>query len=242
MTTADYVKGLSFRYTQPDQPSHKDYWIANSKDEWLDKELENIELPLDNVEMKRRLRPLGFMPRMCTYANAAIINYGVSQLPEGQCYVNVGVWHGFSFLAGIVGNPDKLCIGVDDFSQLGGPQAEFMERFEGVRTKYHEFFLGDYVAYFSRVHSAPIGFYFYDGNHSYADQINGLRLAEPYFADGCIVMVDDTNFDAPYQATMDFLETTKNSYQILLDQKVYEEAGHPTFWNGLLILQKGGTA
>ena len=38
---------------------------------------------------------------MSTFAIGAIINRAVRQLPGGQAYLNVGVWNGFTLLAGM---------------------------------------------------------------------------------------------------------------------------------------------
>ena len=241
LTVAEYITGLRFRFLQPDDPTNKIDWSTDIE-ELLDQELDNIELACENVTMKRRLRPLGLIPRMGTYANAAIINYGVSQLSPDQCYLNVGTWNGFSFLAGMIDNPDKLCIGVDNFTQTGqgNPREAFLERFNAAKSPQHQFVESDYAIYLKTQHTVPIGFYFYDAAHEYVHQLQGLKLAEPFFADGCIIMVDDTNWDAPYQATMDFMESRRSSYRLLLDQKTYDEGAHPTFWQGIMILQRMG--
>ena len=70
-----------------------------------------------------------------------------------------------------------------------------MERFERFRGPTHEFHEMDYRDYFANVHGErPIGVYFYDGDHAYEHQLEGLRVAEPYFTDDCVVFVDDTNW------------------------------------------------
>ena len=239
LAAAEYITGLRFRFLQPDQPTNGIDWKTDIN-ELLDQELDNIELVCDNVAMKQRLRPLGLIPRMGTYANAAIINYGVSQLPPDQCYLNVGTWNGFSFFAGMVENPDTLCIGVDNFTQTGrgNPKDAFLDRFNALKSPQHQFVESDYAAYLKTQHTAPIGFYFYDAAHEYHHQLQGLKLAEPFFVDGCIIMIDDTNWDAPRQATLDFVERSTYSYRTLLDQRTYEDGGHPTFWNGIMILQR----
>ena len=240
LTTADYITGLRFRFLQPLDPNDKIDWNSDAG-EVLDLELDNIELGCENVAMKQRLRPLGLTPRMGTLANAAIINYGVSQLPTDQCYLNVGTWHGFSFFAGMVDNPDKLCIGVDNFTICApykSPNKDaFIEQFNALKSPQHRFVESDYAVYLKTQHTAPIGFYFYDGPHEYHHQFQGLRLAEPFFADGCIIMVDDTNWAAPHQATLDFVERSPHSYRTILSQRTCDSR-HPTFWNGLMILQR----
>lgn len=198
-------------------------------------ELANTVLPTDDNNCYQKLKNLvRTVPKMSTYANAAIINKAVSSMPSGTAFVNVGVWHGFSFLAGIVNNPDRECIAIDNFSQFGGPKDEFMARLHSIRSNNHYFHEMDYKLYFSTIHRAPIGFYIYDGEHSYHNQLHGLEAAEPFFAKGCVILVDDTNDFEPRQATLDFIARHPNRYRMIFNQSTANN-GHPTFWNGIII-------
>jgi len=174
---------------------------------------------------------------MSSYAIAAMINKAVSLMSGESCFLNVGVWNGFTFLAGLVGNSEKSCIGVDNFSEYGGPREEFLERFNKYKCVNHHFHDMDYVEYFEKVHKEEIGFYIYDGNHGYRDQLRGLQVAEPFFSDKCVVLVDDTNWDAPKQATLDFISGSSHNYEIILDKSTSRD-GHPTLWNGLMVFQR----
>jgi len=205
-------------------------------------EVANAKLPEDDLLMKNRLRELLTVPRMSTFAIGAILNKGVSMLREDCCFVNVGVWHGFTFLAALKENPDKICIGIDNFSQWSGaedgnPQVQFQQRFERYKSARHEFYNMDYREYFRAHHSRKIGLYMYDGHHGYEHQLEGLRLAEPFFADECFVIVDDTNWEHPRQATLDFIAQSSKRYVILLDQQTYKHS-HPTLWCGLMVFQQ----
>ena len=77
----------------------------------------------------------------------------------------------------------------------------------------------DYQEYFSRMHQQKIGFYIYDGGHEYEDQLKGLKVAEPYFSDNCMILVDDTNWKDPRQATSILCKTVPHQYKLLLDRK-----------------------
>lgn len=79
------------------------------------------------------------MPKMSTFATGAMLNAAVKKLQEPEAFVNVGVWHGYSLLAAMVGNHEKRVIGVDNFSQFGGPRDAFMERIGAMRSRSHEF-------------------------------------------------------------------------------------------------------
>lgn len=201
----------------------------------------NTRLPEPLRDVRRLLSGLAEIPRMSTLANAALLNAAVRRMEDAHTFVNVGVWNGFTFLSGMAGNAERRCVGIDDFSQFGGPRDAFLERFEAARSSLHSFHDMAYEEYFRGVHDGPIGVYLYDGEHSYANQRRGLEAAEPFFADACIVIVDDTNWPAARQATLDFAAESDFAYELLLDAATAGNQ-HPTYWNGLLVLRcrKGG--
>lgn len=238
MNYSEYIQGISFRFYRPQMKP----WLYRGFSRLLRKfgyslEILNTKLPVDGNEMQERLGDLCEIPKMSTYAIGAMINAGVAKMPREQCFVNVGVWHGFSFLAGMMKNPDKKCIGIDNFSEFGGPREIFNARFNHYKSSNHYFFDIDYQEYFKTVHKEPIGFYIYDGEHSYENQLKGLRTAEPFFADNCIILIDDTNMKTSRWALNDFLSQSPHKYRILLDQATCYSL-HPALWNGVVVLQK----
>lgn len=246
-----FLSGVSFRFVRPDTPlpvSRRALRRSLARIRETGRpgllshigtllEFLNTVIPNDGRSTKRMLMKLCSIPRMSTVAVAAIINQAVACMPEGHVAVNVGVWHGFTFLAALVNNHDKTCVGVDNFATFGGPREAFLERLQAYRSASHLFYDMDYQMYFAQVHSGPIGFYLYDGNHDYVNQLRGLEVAEPFFAEGCIVMVDDTNWSAPRRAVADFMARRPDEYRLLLDVKTRSNC-HPTFWNGLTVFQK----
>ena len=194
-------------------------------------------LPEKQDEYIKILSPILDIPRMSTFAVAAIISRTVREIAQDTAYVNVGIWHGYSLFAGMLGNEKKKVVGVDNFSQFGGPRDYAMNIFEKIKGDNHYFYDLDYGRYFSNVHEGKIGFYFYDGDHSYENQIEGLRVAEKFFAQDSIIMVDDTNWEDPRRATLDFISESSNDYKIILDCGTAWN-GHPTFWNGIILFKR----
>ena len=225
-----YAQGMKFARVEPSEPAAM-LEVYNT----VPPEFESLE---SNMEIAR----LCSIPRMSTYAVALLINKAVREMPDGQCFVNVGVWHGFTFLAGMSGNPGKKCIGVDNFSEFGGPRAEFRERFLAAKSENHSFFEMGYRQYFAAYHrelvDSPIGFYIYDGKHDYQSQLDGLKTAEPFLADGALVMVDDWSWPDPERATLDFIEQSAFNYEPILVVKTASN-NHPTWHNGIGIFRKG---
>lgn len=247
----DYISAIRFRFLQPGFriPIPEDRYerrletiLRRGRIGWLERlgtwfEFINTVLPTDRGDALNKLKMLCRMPRMSSLAIGALIAEAVRCMPEEEAFVNIGVWQGFTLLSGMLTNPCKKCIGVDNFSEFGGPRDAFMNRFLEYRTEIHHFYDMDYETYFSEIHQGFIGFYIYDASHAYSDQLRGLRVAEPFFSETCIVMVDDTNWQEPRQATLDFIAGSRSRYKILLDVKTRHNC-HPTFWNGLIIFQR----
>jgi hypothetical protein len=236
-----FANGFNFRFIRPADPMTRG-WLRVAA--WCRRvglifDLLNTRFPAGADLLRTSLKPICCIPRMSTPAIGALINRGVAQMAPGEVFVNIGVWNGFTLLSGMVTNPDKVCIGVDNFSQFGGPKDVFLTRFKQFRSRDHRFYDMDYKDYFTTVHREPIGFYLYDGEHSYQSQLDGLRVAEPFFGSNCIVMVDDTNVPEPREATLDFLQQSPNRYEMVLDATTSGN-NHPTWWNGVILFRRVG--
>ena len=235
----NFITGISFRFLQPEQRLPKGHGGLKQFLSWFGVYLDviNTRLPPQFPEVHQRLHPALRIPRMSTVAVGAIVNQAVALMPESQAYLNIGVWNGFTFLSGVAGNPDKTCIGVDNFCKFGGPRDAFQRRFTRLRSPKHHFHDMDYEEYLRTVHRGQIGVYYFDGPHTYEHQFHGLRNAEPFFAPDCIVLVDDTNGDAAQRGTLDFISQSSNSYRMLLNQRTSRNC-HPTYWNGIMLFRR----
>lgn len=250
MDYAEYVKGFSFRFIKPYSklPFSDSYYesrlmrilacggmgISEKIGAWFD--LINLKHPKKQNGIRANMKKLVTVPRMSTCAIGAIINRGVAEMKPGEFFVNIGVWFGFTFFSGILGNENQICVGIDNFSQFGGPKQCFLQNFKRLCGAKHQFYDMDYVEYLNNIHSGPIGFYIYDGPHDYESQLKGLRLAEPFFSKNCVILVDDTNWIEPREATYDFMSSSKNKYEILLDIQTVQNC-HPTYWNGVILFR-----
>jgi hypothetical protein len=130
-----------------------------------------------------------------------------------------------------------VCIGVDHFTRFSNRPEPFHQHFNAIKSDCHFFYDMDFAEYFTHHHRTPIGCFMFDGAHDYNSQAGGLKLAEPYFAAGCIIVAADVNWTETRQAMLDFVQYSAGSYRILLDVQTNGNC-HPTFWNGLMVLQK----
>lgn len=200
---------------------------------------ENTNLKMYNSEFQNFSKKMKSIEGMSTIANAWIINQIASNLDKNQNYVNIGCWKGFSLIAGMI-NTKCSVYGVDNFTWIDAPRKEFYNNFNNYKNdKKHFFYEGDYVKFLQQWDGEKnyIDFYFFDGPHTYNDQYQSLELASNFFRSGTVILVDDTNWEEPREATMDFIKNNNNKYKILHDLKC-NHARHPTYWNGLIILQK----
>lgn len=189
-------------------------------------------------DCRKNLSSLKEVPRMSTLAIGTIINNLVSHMDSEDCYLNVGVWNGYTLFSGMIHNNSKYCIGVDNFSEFGGPKNSFMNYFNSIKSPFHMFHDENYSDYLEDTHGRrKIGCYFYDGNHDYKHQLLGLELAEPLFSKNAVILVDDINLKDAENATLDFISNSKNQYEIIFQQKTANNM-HPTYWNGLMIIRR----
>jgi Methyltransferase domain len=243
-----FISKISFKFLQPDAVRGQDgRYVVERGDRPPARLLEVPFAPVDVVNtvlpssapVTHALKELCDLPRMSTVSIAAMLNEAVARMAPGQAFVNVGVWHGYTFLSSLACNEDKPCIGIDDFSLFGGPEAQFRREFEARRSDNHSFHSMDYRDYFAKVHDGPIGVYCYDGSHDYESQWNGLEVAEPFFDEGCLVVVDDTNWAPVWRATMEFAAASRRRYRLVTHAQTTDPE-HPTYWNGVLVLRVEG--
>ena len=177
---------------------------------------------------------------MSTFAIGYVINKICQELNDNENYVNIGVWKGFSMIAGML-NTNCNVYGNDNFSQFDGPKKEFMRKFNSLKNEEKHFFYEcDYKDFFKNFEKLKksISFYYYDGEHSYKNQFENLIIAKEYFKSGTIILVDDVNFQEVESGTKDFISKYPNEYKIIKDIKTANNHCHPSYWNGLFLFQK----
>ncbi len=236
-----FIAGMSFRYIQPQTriPRYLRSLLRNLDAVGLSFEFVNTRVSPEAQALKGRIKRIFTVRKMSSLAIGMMINKMVSMMSVDACFVNIGVWKGFTLFAGMVGNADKTCIGVDRFLQEQSPKDVFMKRFLTLRSPQHHFYEMDCATYFQTVHTGKIGFYLYDGDHSYDCQMENLLMAEPFFADGCVIMIDDINYDETRQAAFDFMRQSRYDYEIVVNEQTRSNK-HLTFWNGVMLLQRVG--
>jgi predicted O-methyltransferase YrrM len=168
--------------------------------------------------------------------NLALVNLAASCLGEGEAYVEIGVFHGASLIAAMLGNEGKRFIGVDSFAfsdtSLGTIEANLARYGLDVP----EIVVGDAfeVVPAGGLGETKVGVWYYDAAHSFQAQVEGLRIAEPLLVPGALVIVDDTDWDEVDRAMNAYLAEQPRARRVLTIDG--DRRGAPQWWEGMQIL------
>jgi predicted O-methyltransferase YrrM len=169
--------------------------------------------------------------------NLALLNVAAGCLDKGEAYVEVGTYHGTSLIAAMLDNAGDF-VALDNWSMGDGSRRQLdlnLARF-GL-TGHPEILEGDAFETLrsGALEDRTVGVYYYDNGHEYEQQLDGMRLIEPYLASPALVIVDDTDWERVERAIDDYLEQQPRATEILsIDGK---DRGAPQWWEGMRILR-----
>jgi predicted O-methyltransferase YrrM len=191
------------------------------------------ELPRD----VRFAEILEAVPGLARANNLALLNVAAGCLDAGESYVEVGTYHGSSLVAAMLEN-DAEFVALDNWSLGDGSREQLdrnLARFDlAGRPTLIE---GDAFATLrsGALDGGRVGVYYYDNGHEYEQQLDGMRLVEPYLVDGALVIVDDTDWERVERAVDDYLAQQPHATELLsIDGK---DRGHPEWWEGMRVLR-----
>ena len=167
--------------------------------------------------------------------NLALLNLAASCLGEGEAYVEIGVFHGASLIAAMLGNEGRRFIGVDSFAFRGTS----LERAEANLARYGldvpEIVVGDAfeVVPTGALGETEVGVWYYDAAHAFEAQLAGLRIAEPLLVAGALVIVDDTDWDDVERALDVYLAEQPRARRVLTIEG--STRGAPQWWEGMQV-------
>lgn len=150
-------------------------------------------------------------------------------------YLEIGTWKGSTFVAALVNNQSTIeyAVGIDDWSEFGGPRAEFennLNTFLPSHSYHYEIYSQDCFAFQpSATIKAPINIYLYDGNHSAISQEKAFTHYNDVLDDVFIALVDDWNEESVKEGT--FNAFNKLNYEVLFE--VALPGPYTLWWNGL---------
>jgi predicted O-methyltransferase YrrM len=191
------------------------------------------ELPHQLEDVSRFEAVLEDVPGLAKANNLALLNVAARCLGEGEHYVEVGTFRGTSLVSAALGN-DGPFVALDNWSMGDGSREQLEANLDRYRVQ-ATILDGDAFETLRRGIPSPVGAYYYDNGHEYEQQLDGMRLAEPYLASPALVIVDDSDWDRVARAVDDYVAAQPRVRQILrYDGK---DLGHPEWWEGMRILR-----
>jgi predicted O-methyltransferase YrrM len=195
------------------------------------------DFPRSEHPVDRRFAPIAEdVENLARENNLALLNVAASCLDEGEAYVEVGVFHGASLMAAMLGNDGHRFVGIDSFAFRDASLAKVEANLARYGLGRPEILVGDAFELVpaGALDGARIGVWYYDAAHSYEAQLDGLRIAEPLLARGALVIVDDTDWDDVDRAMDDYVAEQPRAERILtIDGK---SRGAPHWWEGMQVL------
>jgi predicted O-methyltransferase YrrM len=168
--------------------------------------------------------------------NLALLNLAASLLDPGESYVEAGSYHGRSLIAAMLDNDGRDFVGIDDFSLGDGSRRRLEANLERFGVSGAAILEGDAFELLrsGALGDRVVGVYYYDAGHAYEQQLDGLRLAEPYLASPALVIVDDSDWERVARATRDYLAAQPRARLAL--ELPGKEGGRPQWWEGMQVL------
>jgi len=168
--------------------------------------------------------------------NFALLNLAASCLGERETYVEVGVFHGASLVAALLGNEDRRFVGIDSFDFRDATLDGVERNLAAFGLPRPELLVGDVFELVPAgvLEDVCAGVWYYDALHTYEAQLEGLRVAEALLAPGALLIVDDTDWEQVERAMDDYLAEQPRARRILtIDGK---DRGFPHWWEGMQVL------
>jgi predicted O-methyltransferase YrrM len=195
------------------------------------------DFPRSEHPIDRRLEPVAREVENLASENVlALLNLAASLLDPDEAYVEVGVFHGASLIAAMLGNEGRHFVGIDRFGFRGGTREKVEANLARFGLEPPEIVVGDAFELVpaGALGDLRIGLWYYDAAHDYESQLQGLRIAEPLLAPGALVIVDDSDWEQVDRALADYLaEQPRARHVLTIDGK---ERGAPQWWEGMQIL------
>jgi predicted O-methyltransferase YrrM len=195
------------------------------------------DFPRSEHPRDRRFQPIADeVENLASENTLALLNLAASCLGRDEAYVEIGVYHGASLVAAMLGNEDKQFVAIDALRFSGTSLEKIEANLARFGLEVPEIIVGDAFELVpaGALRGTRIGVWYYDAAHSFEAQIEGLRIAEPHLVPGALVIVDDTDWDEVGRAMDAYLADQPRARRVLsLDGK---SRGARQWWEGMQVL------
>jgi predicted O-methyltransferase YrrM len=162
---------------------------------------------------------------LTSYRTAKLLNYAASILEDHECYLEIGVFTGYTLMAAHYYN-NKVCIGIDHFKSFGiDPEVvknqckknvEYMSRSQNQGVLVLD---SDFKDVTQQMIGRSIGVLFVDGGHSYAETKDQVDWGTPLLSDQAVLVFDDLCFEGVHQAVEEVMK--RQGHELLFYAKPY---------------------
>lgn len=152
-------------------------------------------------------------------------------------YLEVGVWAGSTFVSALFGNRNTVTAAdaIDNFSQFGGTRKTFDDNCRrhivDVPFTVHESGFRDVTPDLTPL----VNIYFYDGDHSAADQRDAILHFQPCLANEFVLLVDDWNWPDVKCGTYEALAKSGMRLGRYWELPADYNGDTAQWWNGLFV-------
>jgi hypothetical protein len=158
---------------------------------------------------------------------------------SGTHYLEIGCWKGSTFISALYQNQDHIssAIGIDNWSEFGGPYVEFHSNCQTFLSQipYQFYSSHSFALNPNEIIHSPINIYFYDGDHDVHAHALAFIHYNSVFDESFIALVDDWNWSAVREGT--FYAFNMLDYEILYEIELPAQSNGDlcNWWNGLYI-------
>lgn len=187
-------------------------------------EKSNLNQNILNIQGMSSPKVRHFLNNLCTLPNSS--------------YLEIGVWKGSTFVSALYQNQNTIsqAIGIDNWSEFGGPLKEFLSNtayfLSNAKYQFHPV---DSFTIDKSIFKQPVNIYFYDGTHTPLAQELAFTYYNDILDDVFIAVVDDWNSDDVKNGT--YAAFKKLNYEILFEQILPANFNGDieNWWNGLYV-------
>jgi len=194
------------------------------------------DFPRSEHPRDRRFEPVLEIENLASENVLALLNLAASCLGPDEAYVEVGVYHGASLIAAMLGNEQQRFVAVDSFVLGDGSADKVGGNLERFGLTPPDLLVGDLFELVPEgaLDDTHVGVWYYDAAHDYDSQVEGLRIAEPLLVPGALLIVDDTDWADVERALADYLAAQPRARRLLTIEG--KDRGFPQWWEGMQVL------
>jgi hypothetical protein len=180
------------------------------------------------------------IPGLAAENNLALVNLAARFLEPGESYVEVGTLRGTSLVAAMRGNEGRDFVAIDSWQMSGGGREAVEANLARFGLPVPTLIEGDAFELLrgGALEGRRVGVYYWDAAHGYEQQLEALRVVEPYLAEHAVLIVDDTDWDRVRRATADYLAEQPRAR--LAFEARGDDHGNPEWWEGVQVLAWNG--